>query len=209
MPNFTDITGLGGVASVMIAAMLLLPGIARPSTKPVLGKPRRAILLGAVFVLMLIPFGALPVASYVRGVTGDLSITTQVLMWCTLLKQGCDCVTVDGKQRQALLMMIALFALALYPMALGIGAYDPYRLGYGDPLFIAALLLLVLFAWSLKSALIVLCIALATLAWATGWYESSNIWDYLIDPFVSFYALAAITIRGVRKLLKLQQNPSC
>ena len=209
MPNLTDITGLAGVASAMIAALLLLPGIARPSTTPVLSKSHLAILLGAVSVLTLIPFGAMPIAAYVRGVTGDLSITTLVLLWCALLRPWCDCVTVEAKQRHEMLMLIALFALGLYPMALGIGAYDPYRLGYGDPLFIAALLLLALVAWFRKSALIALCISLATLAWAVGWYESSNLWDYLIDPFVSIYALAAITIRGVKILLKLQQDRSC
>ena len=206
MPNFTDITGLAGVACAMIAALLLLPGIAHTSTKTVLSKTHRAILLGTVFVLMLVPFGAMPVAAYVRGVTGDLSITTLVLLCCALMKQWCDCVTAEGKQRRALLMMIALFALALYPMALGIGGYDPYRLGYGDPLFIFVLLLLVLFAWFLKFPLVVLCIALATLAWATGWYESSNIWDYLIDPFVSFYALAVITIRGTKKYIEFRET---
>jgi hypothetical protein len=105
--------------------------------------------------------------------------------------------------------VIALAALALYPMALGIGAYDPYRLGYGDPLFVAVLLLIVLIAWFRKSFLLVLCIALATLAWATGWYESDNLWDYLIDPFVSIYALATITTCMASAALKLRRKGSC
>lgn len=206
MPNLTDITGLAGVASAMIAALLLLPGIARPSTmlRTGLSKSHLAILMGAVFVLMLIPFGAMPIAAYVRGVTGDLSITTLVLLWCALLKPWCDCVTVEAKQRHEMLILIALSALALYPMALGAGAHDPYRLGYGDPLFVSALLLLALAAWFRKSSLIALCIAFATLAWAAGWYESNNLWDYLLDPFLSIYALAAITNCAVKTLLKSQ-----
>ena len=46
--------------------------------------------------------------------------------------------------------------------------------------------------------MIALCIALATLAWAAGWYESDNLWDYLIDPFVSVYALASLIIVGFK-----------
>lgn len=194
MPHYTDLTGMASVASGTAASLLLLPGIAR------LTKPRLAILMVAVFVLSLIPFGTMPIAAYARGVTGDLSITTLVLLWCALLRPWCGCVTVEAKHRRALLILIALAALALYPMALGVGAYDPYRLGYGDPLFVSALLLLALAAWFWKATLIALCIALATLAWAVGWYESNNLWDYLLDPFVSIYALCAIIIQAVKRL---------
>src|SRR5450759_3114870 len=134
MPNFTDLTGLASVASATAASLLLLPGIAR------LTKPRLALLMGAVFVLMLIPLGAMPLAAYVRGVTGDLSITTLVLLWCALLRPCYGCVAVEAKHRLALLILIALADLALYPMALGVGAFDPYRLGNGNPQFVAMLL---------------------------------------------------------------------
>ena len=97
-----------------------------------------------------------------------------------------------------LLALIALAAFALYPMALGASAYDPYRLGYGNLQFIVVLLLLALVAWFWKYWLIALCIALAILAWAAGWYESNNLWDYLLDPFAAIYALAAIMIHAVK-----------
>ena len=203
MPNFTDLTGLASVASAASAFLLLLPGIVS------LSRPRLAMLLGAVFVLMLIPFGGMPLAAYVRGATGDLSITTMVLLWCALPKNFWPDTRLkpwfgatDARSRQALLILIALAALALYPMALGVGAFDPYRLGYGDPLFVTSLLLLTLAAWFWKFFLIALCIAFATLAWAIGWYESTNLWDYLLDPFVSIYALAAIMIHAVKALLQ-------
>jgi hypothetical protein len=177
MANFTDMTGLVGVASAATATLLFLPAIAR------LPRSYRAILLGAVFVLLLIPFAGMPLAAYVRGATGDLSITTLALLWCALLKPWFNSGMADTRARYTLLVLIALAALALYPMALGVGAFDPYRLGYGDPLFVS-----------------MLCIALATLAWAIGWYESDNLWDYLLDPFVSFYALAAVMTYAVKAL---------
>lgn len=200
MPHFTDLTGLASIASVAVAALLLLPGIAK------LARPRQALLLGAAFVLMLIPFGGIPLAAYVRGVTGDLSITTLILLWCAMLRPWFGCVAVETKHRLALLILIALAALMLYPMALGVGAYDPYRLGYGNPQFVVVLLLIALTAWFRKSSLIALCIALAILAWALGWYESDNIWDYLLDPFVSIYALCVIAIQAVKRLMNRQQG---
>ena len=208
MLNFTDLTGLASVASASAASLLLLPGIARPSTmlRTCLSKSHLAILMGAVFAVMLIPFGGMPFAAYVRGLTGDLSITTLVLLWCALLRPWCACVTFEAKYRIALLILIALAALALYPMALGVGAYDPYPLGYGNLQFFVALLLLALAAWFRKFVLIAVCIALATLAWAVGWYESNNLWDYLLDPFIAIYALLSIIVYWMKALLKLQDR---
>jgi hypothetical protein len=200
MPHFTDLTGLASIASVAVAALLLLPGIAK------LARPRQALLLGAAFVLMLIPFGGIPLAAYVRGVTGDLSITTLILLWCAMLRPWFGCVAVETKHRLALLILIALAALMLYPMALGVGAYDPYRLGYGNPQFVVVPLLIALTAWFRKSSLIALCIALAILAWAVGWYESDNLWDYLLDPFVAIYALAAIISYGAKTLIESRRD---
>jgi hypothetical protein len=200
MPNFTDLTGLVSVASATGAAMLLLPGVKN------LSKFRLALLLGAVFVLMLIPFGAIPPAAYLRGMTGDLSITTLILLWCAMLRPWFACVAVESSRRIALLVLIAFFALVLYPMALGVGAYDPYRLGYGSPFFVALLLLLALVAWLRKYSLIALCIASATLAWAIGWYESDNLWDYLLDPFLAVYAMAAAISCGMRAMIRSQRD---
>ena len=196
MPNFTDLTGLASVAIAIVATALLMPQAAR------LAKPHLAGLLGAIFVLMLIPFGELPLAGYPRGMTGDLSITTLVLMGCALTRPWTGCGADDSRNRHALLMLIALAALALYPMALGAGGFDPYRLGYGDPQFIAALLLMALLAWIWKYYLIALCIACAILAWTVGWYESGNLWDYLLDPWVAIYALFVIMLHGAKKLLQ-------
>lgn len=193
MLNLTDLTGLVSIASAASAFMLLLPGMAG------IAKPRLALLLAAVFALTLIPFGEMPLAAYVRGVTGDLSITTLALLWCALLQPWLDKSVQHNKQsRHTLLILIALAALVLYPMALGVGAFDPYRLGYSNPLFVAALLMIAVTAWFNRFYLVALCITLATLAWSLGWYESDNLWDYLLDPFVAIYALAVVIARAAK-----------
>lgn len=196
MPNFTDLTGLASVASALAASLLLWPWIKR------LTKLHLAVATGTAFVVTIIPFSGLPLAAYVRGATGDLSITTMVLLWCALSRPWTGCAAPDCKHRLALCVLIALAALVLYPMALGIGAFDPYRLGYGNNQFVTVLLLAALAAWFWRYYLVALCIALSTLAWVAGWYESGNLWDYLLDPFVSIYAMAAIMIHAVKTLVK-------
>jgi hypothetical protein len=200
MPSFTDLSGLASVAIAGTSACVLMPGIAR------LAKPRLAILLGVVFVMLLIPFSELPFAAYLRGATGDLSITTLLLLWCALLRPWFDCGMIDAKSHRALLIPVVFAALLLYPLALGVSSFDPYRLGYGDPQFVVLLLLAALAAWIWKYYLITLCIAFAILAWAIGWYESGNLWDYLLDPFVSIYALFTITRHTVKTLLQRSKS---
>ncbi len=197
MMNFTDLTGLIGSASVIASAALLFPSVKR------LDQPRLAMLLGAIFVYVLIPFNGLSLAAYLRGGIGDVSITTLLSLWSVLTKPWLNCVTLNSKNRFALLGVIALATLVLYPMALGVGAYDPYRWGYSNPLFVAGVLLLALAAWYGEVYLVALCISCATIAWVTGWYESNNLWDYLLDPFVASYALAFVVPKSFKAVFKL------
>lgn len=199
MAHFTDLTGLAGIACAIAAATLPIARAAQ------MRRSTAAIMQATVLVLTLIPFGDIPAAGYLRGISGDLSITSLVLLGCALLRPWHT--PTGAAQRQALLVLIALLALALYPMALGMGAFDPYRLGYGDPRLIAALLLLALLAWYLRFDLVALCLALAVLAWAGGWYESSNLWDYLLDPFAAVYALSALMISAVKRFFPLRYGP--
>jgi len=200
MPAFTDITGLSGVASVGVAALLLMPGAAR------LSGLKLTVLQGTVFALLLIPIGELPLAAYLRGVTGDLSITTLALIGCALSSPYIACDGNDARSRRALLTLVAAVALPLYPMFLGWTAIDPYRLGYSDPQFVSALMLVAFAAWLLNRHLIAACISLAILAWTTGWYESDNLWDYLLDPWVAVYALSVIMLQARNMLMQFVKS---
>jgi hypothetical protein len=117
-----------------------------------------------------------------------------------LSRPGFFCDGNEPGNRRALLKLVALVALPLYPLSLGLTAFDPYRLGFGDPLFVAALLLLGLAAWILKHHLMASCISLAILAWTTGWYESGNLWDYLLDPWVAIYGLSVFALHGMKSI---------
>jgi len=193
-------TGLVGVASATAAMVfMLVPGITR------LHKSYGAILLGTLVASMLIPYNGMPLAAYVRSATGDLSITTLVLLWFAMMNSLLNSGMSKTGERRTILFAIAFAALALYPMALGASSFDPYRLGYGNLVFVFALLLVSLAAWLRGLHLLALCIAMSVLAWAIGWYESNNIWDYLLDPFVSIYALLAIMFYAAKSILRRKQ----
>jgi hypothetical protein len=207
MIRYTDMTGLAGNAIAMAAVAAWLSGVAR------IPRPYRIALTILAGGAALIPFGSLPPAAYLRSAIGDLSITSQVLLLLAILHTvqerplGTVAQVAAGWPgwrgeggKYPLLILTALAALALYPMALGIGLFDPYRLGYGDARFLGLLLLVSGFAFSLRLWLPALVVPLAVLAWVAGWYESTNLWDYLLDPLVAVYATGALLRQGILAL---------
>ncbi len=200
MIPFTDMTGIASSAVAMIAMAVMLPGISR------IPKSYRIGLACAVAIASLAPLGGLPLAAYVRGVIGDLSIASLLLLLSAILNRASGWQPFDAQARFALLLLFALAALGLYPLALGMGYFDPYRLGYGEPWLMGVLLAVALAAGFRQLPAIALVIALAVFAWSIGWYESTNLWDYLLDPLLAIYAVGALTKRGTQMLMKRQQQ---
>jgi hypothetical protein len=89
---------------------------------------------------------------------------------------------------------VALAALFLYPMALGWGDWDAYGPGWGSwgMLLTLALLCAACLAKGLK--VLPALIALALTAWSLGLMESGNLWDYLLDPWLSIFALGHVVL---------------
>lgn len=143
------------------------------------------LFLGNIFFWPLGMSLELPLSAYVRGVTGDLSMVTMLLLWGALLPS-------PKKTPLGFKAPIALIAIIFYPLALGLGMLDPYAWGYGS---IGLLICAVVFAilcglagWT-KGVWI---LSVAIIAWAAHWHESANLWDYLLDPFLAIWALLAI-----------------
>src|SRR5512136_563016 len=104
MPVHTDLTGLAGIAVALAATVLLIPGLRT------LSRMRLATLLAGVGVLVLVPFGTLPVAAGVRGVTGDLSITTLVLLGSAISRPLTGWPPAERAARLLLLVAISVAA---------------------------------------------------------------------------------------------------
>jgi len=192
MINVADITGLAGATLALTAPLLLAPPIRR------LKRVHIGLLMGATAIVVAAPIGPLPLAAYARGGFGDLSVTTNVLLVIGIYPHLSGRRRVDRREETAICRLVAVTALVFYPLALGFGPFDPYRLGYGSPWFLAGLLALALGAWAGRFHLISTCIALAVLAQAVSWNESTNLWDYLLDPLVSIYAVFMVLSGALR-----------
>ena len=150
-----------------------------------------AIRLLAVLLLVNLffwPLGMsleLPLSAYVRGVTGELSIVTMLLLWTSMLPAA-------QKTPLGFKVVVALIAIAFYPLALGLGMLDPYAWGYGSIGFLIATIFFAIACGLAGWTKGVWILSIAIIAWTVHWHESANLWDYLLDPFLAIWALLAV-----------------
>lgn len=185
LPPLTDLLALLGIALVLCAGCMRLLsgwlGVTRWSTG----------LTAACFVLMWVPIGAaqLPLVAYFRGISSDLSITLVLLAALGLVRRLSGHGEIEPRERMTLSAAIAVVALLLYPLALGWGDWDPYRAGWGAPGMLVVLLVMTIFYWSQGLRLLPVLVAAALLAWTFDLLESTNLWDYLMDPWLATAAI--------------------
>lgn len=193
LPPANDLIALLGIALVLSAGCLRLLSWRRGVT------PWGKWATVAVFVLLWCPVGParLPLVAYVRGISSDLSISLVGIACVGLYQRLSGARLVDGRERSGVNLAFAAGAVFLYPLALGWGDWDAYRLGWGSAGLWAVLLLLSLACWAKGLRLLPVLLALALLAWVAGALESTNLWDYLIDPWLAVAAIFQCLRSGV------------
>ena len=144
----------------------------------------------AIAALSLVPLGHLSSAAYLRGQFGDLSVSSMALLALAVLSFLAGRDLLGERSRKSLYPVVALAALFLYTFALGFTYFDSYGAGYGTHAMLGALAVLALAAWIAQRHAIVAIISLALAAQLAGALESTNLWDYLIDPLIAVYAIA-------------------
>ena len=151
---------------------------------------KRILFPAAVVALLYVflrPIGPIPIAGYVRGISGDLSITTMLLLASTAVRFAGGPKLHDRRELQTLAALVLAGAAFLYPMALGLTSFDPYALGYPHRVrgFLLGLATVALVAWFRGRLLLPLAIVLALAAFRIELLESTNLWDYLLDPWLA------------------------
>ncbi len=195
-PPLTDFVALMGLGLVLCAGCLRLLGA---TSLPLRWKK---VVTLACFLMLWLPVGGaqLPVLAYIRGISSDLSITLVVLACLGLRQRLSGRRVAHSREHTAVLAVVAVAALFLYPLALGWDDWDAYRPGWGAPGMWAALLFISLLAWAAGLRLLPTLVALALLAWTAGVLESTNVWDYLMDPWLAVAAIFHCVRLGIQKI---------
>ena len=184
MSSYIQMIALIEVSLSCAALIVLLLQKLSPKAWPMLVK---IILLIALSNIFFWPLGfslELPLAAYVRGITGDFSIVTMLLLWSALIPS-------NKPTPLGFKAAIAILAIVFYPFALGLGMTDPYAWGYGSIAFLIGVILVAIVCGLANWSKGVWIIAIAIIAWSAHWHESANLWDYLLDPFLAIWAISA------------------
>ena len=139
-------------------------------------------------VVMLVPVQGLVIARWVAGLNANFSIPLTVLLALIVWEQVFARSPLSEQEWAAALGFGAIGGLALYPMALGLGSFDPYEWGWPlSPLFVGIGVLTAWLIWRGNRFGFVLLLAAG--AFQLRLLESTNYWDYLLDPIYSLVSL--------------------
>jgi hypothetical protein len=147
-------------------------------------------------VVMLIPIQGLVVARWIAGLNANFSIPLTVMLALIVWENVFEHSILSERERSTAWGFGAAGGLALYPMALGLGSFDPYAWGWPfSPLFVVIGALTAWLIWRGNRFGFVLLLAAA--AFQLRLLESANYWDYLLDPIYSLVSLGWFAARLV------------
>ena len=207
MMALTDAFALASMAVALCAAALRF-GRSGRSTGSVNAWVKALVVLLFVLLLVPLPGVGMALAGYFRGIIGDLSTTLLALSAWSLCSRLFGIASIGERDRTALLSVVAAAAVLLYPTALGWGDWDAYRLGWGSWWFLSALLAVSGVAAWIGLRVLPAMVALALLAWSAGLMESGNLWDYLLDPWLSAFAVGFVFIKYWQIVVRRFDNRS-
>jgi len=200
MDNFMQHFALIELSFTCAVLMIWLIQKMMPFQLPVAARIIFAILLANLFFWPLGFSMALPLSAYVRGLTGDLSVVTSLFLWSSVLLNPKP-IPLGFK------WAMIVIAIAFYPFALGVGMMDPYAWGYGSIALLIAVLIFAIACGVANWTRAVWILAIAIIAWSVHWHESTNLWDYVLDPFLAIWALwAALYAIGQKRKEKARSG---
>lgn len=174
----------------MLANLVCALVVAAVAARLVPARCSRALRAGVVvlvLVLILLPFpwGG---AGWVLAFAGHFSLTSMLLAIAALVCRVHGRALVADNEMRGMCALLLVTALLFYPSSLGAIPFDAYALGFGDFRFSTTLLLLGMFAWIVRAYAGCVVLIVAQFGYAVGALPSANLWDYLLDPWLVFWA---------------------
>jgi hypothetical protein len=148
--------------------------------------------------LVLMPVGDWPLARWLISFNGNFSIPLTTILFSRVVGTAFGIRLLDDRALLTCWIFSLIAGAALYPMALGLGRLDPYTAGWGFSwLFVLAFsATAVLLAMKNRFAIVLMA---AILAYNLHLLESTNLWDYLVDPFLVAVSCIALGRRAGRR----------
>jgi hypothetical protein len=200
MTHTTVILSLGPLCPwlILLLGLQALAGVCGLKKR---GWARLVLLVVVAAGLLQVPIKGTTVAAWVRGLSGDFSLPFTGLLVVAVCQHEFRRTLFSKADWTAAWAFGAIAGVVLYPMALGWGRFDPYKWGWRfSPLFVVSAVLTAALVWKQNRFGILLLLAVA--ACHLHLLESSNCWDYLLDPV---YCLASIAALGFQLTARTRQ----
>jgi hypothetical protein len=170
---------------ILTAALQLVSASLRLPSKGVLPT---LVLASISAATVFIPVFGLPLGRWLFSLNANFSIPLTALVFNRIIAFAFPIRPMGEDARHACALFAVLAGTGLYPLALGISRFDPYEAGWGFSwLFILVLLFTLIFLIRKNRFGIVLLFTI--LAYNLNVLESSNFWDYVVDPVLFIWAV--------------------
>jgi hypothetical protein len=184
-----------------LLALLVTQWVAVKVKKPPLGWRLTTILAFISGVIAFLPVQGLPLARWLIGINANFSFPLVAVVFNKIWEHASGSRLLDRQASMASWIFGITAGIALYPMALGLGNFDPYALGWGFSWLFISLTILTIALLLIKNrfaAVLMACI----LGYDLHLLESDNLWDYLVDPFFVLFSVAALSTWLIRRMRK-------
>jgi hypothetical protein len=191
-----------------LGALLLLIALAAALARLVkAGLGMRWAAIAAAALLSFAPIAGTQVLGYVYSATGALSAASLVLLVLFIARTaGGDVLRPVIPDAGLMALVVIVLGVPFYALVLGIGAWDPYALGYQSLEVVFVLAALALVGGWMRAPVMSLWLICAMLLFLSDSYASRNILDYLIDPLAVL--LSAVLLLKRWMLARRQAAPS-
>ncbi len=154
---------------------------------------RRSLRLAVILALtasgfLFVPINSVSLILQLKGVFADLSLTTVMLLtiWPLLRVNN---ISLNGSDFTWLCAVVLTLAFTLYPMALGVGPYDSYMLGYQPSVLLTLVAAMGVLAVQKKYWVSAATVVVVLFGYWLRVLPSQNFWDYLLDPILVIFAV--------------------
>ena len=150
--------------------------------------------------MTITPVGGLPLARWLISFNANFSITLTAALLCKIVEDFSGIRLLDEKAFLTCWGFSITAGVILYPMALGLGRFDPYPAGWAFSWLFVGMCAFTATLLAMKNRFALVLMA-DIFAYNLGLLESTNLWDYLVDPFLVLVSCTALARRFLRNML--------
>ena len=161
---------------------------------------RLTLILALVSLFIaVVQVGGLPLFRWLISFNANFSITLTSILFSKIIETSFGIKLLDKNAFLTCWIFSLTAGVILYPMALGLSRFDPYQAGWGFSWLFVALFGVTIMLLIMKNRFAVVLIA-AISAYNLRLLESTNLWDYLVDPLIVMASCIALANRFLQRL---------